>query len=253
MKIDEAAMKVLEQCRVEGNKLFIPPTQLDRKLYEKVNKALDAMGGKWNRPAKAHVFPEDPTDLLEQALETGEVTSVKQELQYFPTPEEVIDIMLQKLRQFPKVKRVLEPSAGEGAIAKRLEAAGYKVEVCELHEPFRKKLVESGFKVLPETDFLQVKASAEYDAVVANPPFTGQADIDHVSHMLDMVKPGGVVISVMSSGMTFRENKKTQAFREKLDSMCNGYGAEPLPDGSFKSSGTAVNTVILMAPKRMKT
>ena len=34
--------------------------QLDRNDYVKVNKALEALGGKWNRKAKAHLFDEDP-------------------------------------------------------------------------------------------------------------------------------------------------------------------------------------------------
>lgn len=249
MTIDKDAMVVLEECRVEGTKVFLPARQMDRKLYEQVNKALMAMGGKWNRSAKAHVFDADPSELMEQALETGEVTSVKQELQYFQTPAAVVDVMLQKLRQFPLTKRVLEPSAGEGAIALRLKGAGYEVEVCEKHEPFR-ALLALGFKVLPETDFLAVEANGAYDAVVANPPFVRQQDVEHVSHMLDIVKPGGVVVAVMSSGVTFRDNKKTQAFREKMDRTCCSCDILELPEGSFKASGTMVRTVMLVAARR---
>ena len=248
MRIDESAMKVLEQCRVDGNKLFLPPTQLDRKLYEKVNKALDAMGGKWNRSAKAHLFPENPSELIEQALETGEVVSVKQELQYFPTPNSVVDLMLKKLNSLGVEKgRVLEPSAGEGAIASRLKSSGFEVEVCEIYEPFRKKLALDGYKVLPEGDFLKVVVDKKYDAVVANPPFTRQQDIDHVSHMLSMVKSGGVVVSVMSAGVGFRSNKKTCDFKEGLDDKAEHWEITQLPENSFKVSGTSVNTVLLTA------
>ena len=249
MRIDKDAMVVLEECRVEGTSVFLP-ANLDRKLYEQVNKALMAMGGKWNRSVKAHVFGDDPSELMEQALETGEITDIKKEIQYFPTPETVVDVMLQELRKFADVKRVLEPSAGEGAIATRLEGAGYKVEVCEMHMPFRAKLAASGFKVLPEIDFLAVKANGVYDAVVANPPFSKQQDVDHVSHMLDMVKPGGVVVAVMSAGVEFRDNKKTNMFREKLNSMCGSHEIVNLPDGAFKASGTMVSTVLLVAERK---
>lgn len=250
MRIDKDAMVVLQECRIDGAKVFLPAKQLDRKLYEQVNKALMAMGGKWNRSAKAHVFDSDPSELMEQALETGEVTSIKKELQYFQTPEEVVDVMLQKLMGFPSVKRVLEPSAGEGAIATRLEGAGYKVDVCEKHEPFRAKLAAAGFKVLPETDFLAVEAKGEYDAVVANPPFTRQQDVEHVSHMLDMVRPGGVVVAVMSAGVTFRDTRKTREFLDKLNRMCGEHTVEALPDGAFKASGTMVSTVLLVAARK---
>jgi hypothetical protein len=249
MKIDESTMLVLEQCRIDNNKLFLPPTQLDRKLYEKVNKALEAMGGKWNRSAKAHLFPNNPSDLIEQTLGTGDVVNLKQELQYFPTPIGVINLMLDKLRLAGVEKgTVLEPSAGEGAIASRLRDVGFNVDVCEIHEPFRKKLALDGFKVLPESDFLKMKRCGQYDAVVANPPFTKQQDVDHVIHMLGMVKKGGMVVSVMSSGVIFRSNKKTCNFKKELEDKCSmGAEIERLPEGSFKISGTFVNTVLLTA------
>lgn len=250
MRVDGSAMAVLERCKVDGCKLFLPPEKLDRKLYESVNKVLDAMGGKWNRSAKAHVFAEDPSDLLEQVLDTGEITSLKKELQYFPTPDAVVGVMLARLGwEKGEIKRVLEPSAGEGAIAGRLKKAGMEVDVCELHEPFRKKLAEEGFKVLQEKDFLRLVVDKRYDAVVANPPFSKQQDVDHVSKMLDAVKPGGALVSVMSAGITFRQNAKTKALKEKLDEECLSWRIEELPEGSFKGSGTAVNAVILIAVK----
>ena len=124
------------------------------------------------------------------------------------------------------------------------------MEVCELYEPFRKKLSEDGFNVLKEGDFLKVVVEKRYNAVVANPPFSRQQDIDHVSKMLDVVKPGGVVVSVMSAGIEFRENKKTKEFKEKLDRECSKWSVEKLPENSFKESGTEVNSVIIVAVKR---
>ena len=49
-------LEVLKQCRVEGNNAFLPDIQLDRKLYVKVAKRLDLIGGKWNRKIKGFVF-----------------------------------------------------------------------------------------------------------------------------------------------------------------------------------------------------
>ena len=249
MKIDEQAMIVLEQCRVDGNNLFLPPKQLDRKLYEQVNKALVAMGGKWNRTAKAHIFKNDPTDLLEQSIETGEVLDVIKELQYFPTPKPIVQLMIEKAN-LKRGMKVLEPSAGEGAIADELRVCGCVVTVCELHQPFREKLQAEGYKVLEEPDFLKVDSDPVFDAVIANPPFSRQQDISHCSHMLDMLKPNGILVSVMSAGVKFRDNRKTNEFRVKLENQCTSYEIESLPDNSFKESGTAVNTVLLVAKKK---
>lgn len=55
--------QVIDRADIIGNKLFIQE-QLDRKLYEAVNKALEAAGGRWNKKAKAHVFKGDPRPYL---------------------------------------------------------------------------------------------------------------------------------------------------------------------------------------------
>ena len=38
---------------------------LDRALYCKVNKALESMGGIWNRKGQAHIFAQDPRQLFD--------------------------------------------------------------------------------------------------------------------------------------------------------------------------------------------
>jgi ParB family transcriptional regulator, chromosome partitioning protein len=82
-----------------------------------------------------------------------------------------------------------------------------------------------------------------FDRVIANPPFEKQADIDHVLHAWAHLKPGGRLVSVMSAGVTFREDRKTRAFRDFL----NEHGAlvETNPEGAFKESGTGVSTVLV--------
>ena len=44
MKIAQDIMDVLIHSKVEGNQLFLPPTQLERKLYVSVNKILEDLG-----------------------------------------------------------------------------------------------------------------------------------------------------------------------------------------------------------------
>jgi hypothetical protein len=68
LKLDNDVLNVLIESRIEGMSLFLPPKQLERKLYESVNKALVALGGKWNKKAKAHLFDHNPTDDIEAAL-----------------------------------------------------------------------------------------------------------------------------------------------------------------------------------------
>lgn len=40
-KIPEEVLDILAECRVEGDTLYLPNVQLDRKLYVAVNKVLE--------------------------------------------------------------------------------------------------------------------------------------------------------------------------------------------------------------------
>lgn len=112
-------LDVLKQCRIEGNNVYLPDGQLDRKLYQKVAKQLTLIGGKWvGRKVQAFVFPDDPTELLTQ-IQGGEKRNLKKEHQFFGTPEELADTMVE-LADIEVGDRILEPSAGRGAIIKAI-------------------------------------------------------------------------------------------------------------------------------------
>jgi hypothetical protein len=81
---------------------------------------------------------------------------------------------------------------------------------------------------------------------LANPPFAKQADIVHVKHALKFLEPAGLLVSVMAGNVEFRDNKLTQDFRDLVEHR--GGVIEALPDGSFKSSGTQVRTVLVTIP-----
>ena len=92
-------------------------------------------------------------------------------------------------------------------------------------------------------DFLKAAPVQKFDRVVMNPPFSRQADIDHVTHAARFLKPGGRMVAIMSAGTIFRQNSKAVAFRGWLEAL--GGTLEDLPDGAFKASGTMVRTCIV--------
>lgn len=235
-------MRVLEQCRCDGKTLFLPKVQLDRKMYDAVNKVLEALGGKWNRSAKGHVFADDAGDLLDGVLSTGQYTNWKKAMQFFETPPAVADELV-VLAGIKEGGTVLEPSAGDGSIVKALRrryGMNLYIDACELDERHHKVLSDSGCSIVGK-DFLAFTPGALYNAVVANPPFTRQQDISHVLHMVECCKKGGRVVSVMSSGVTFRSDAKTKEFMRRLEGRLT---IRELPEDSFKSSGTSVSTVV---------
>ena len=79
-----------------------------------------------------------------------------------------------------------------------------------------------------------------------NPPFAKQQDIEHVTHAFRCLKPAGRLVSVMSAGVVFRETKLAREFRAFMEKR-GGY--ERNPEGSFKVSGTNVNTVTVWLDK----
>jgi len=141
---------------------------------------------------------------------------------------------------------ILEPSAGQGALASLAASAGHRVTCLEVHPDRAAALRESRlYRDVACVDFLEVRPPAPghfFDVVIMNPPFDGGRDIDHVVHAMRFLRPGGRLAAVMSAGVEFREDRKTADFR----AMVERYGGRfyDLPAGSFAASGTMVNTVI---------
>ena len=252
-KIENDVLTVLSTLNIKDNNVFIVG-QLDRKLYLAVNKVLERIGGKWNRKAKAHVFDGDPTDRLNNVIESG-VLDPKVKIGYFPTPSPIIDKMIKLAMPLKREFVVLEPSAGQGHIADKLVNLPFEergmVAVCENLPENVHILKEKGYSPIDEF-FNHFKMcdhkNIRYDRIIMNPPFEHQADIDHVTAAFGLLAPNGILVAIMSASVIFRENKKTAEFREKiLEPNCTHL--EHLPAGTFKESGTMVNTIILRLEK----
>ena len=236
----------MDEVEIDGNTVRLTSGQLDRQTYLDTDKVLRGLGGKWNRKARGHVFNFNPSEKIELALVTGGYVDEKKVLGFFETPPDLATQLVEMAEIQPGML-VLEPSAGLGAIA---EAAArivgrdmvWTVEI----DPERAEVLRTkGFPVW-EGDFLAWPGGA-YDRVVMNPPFPRQTDIDHVFFAWeDCLEPGGRLVSVMSAGVTFRNNRKTAAFRELVETHGR---IEPNTEGAFKASGTMVNTVTVVMDK----
>lgn len=235
MKIKEDVANVLANSRVEKNKLYLPDVQLERKLYTDINKVLIAIKGKWNRNAKAHIFPENPEQTIENILQTGEYIDDKKEFQFFETPVSLAEKLVE-MAKIQEGETVLEPSAGKGRISSMIE----NVHCIELNLSNRHYL-RSQNQIVIHDDFMSFSPEDDYHVIIANPPFSKQQDIDHVNKMMDIAKRR--VVSIMSASVLWRDNKKTVAFRKRIEDL--GGTFEMLPDDSFKESGTKVKTCVV--------
>ena len=237
--------EILEQCTISGNVVFLPNIQLDRKLYQDVAKKIELIGGKWDRKTKGFLFKQDPRELFE-AIKNGENKNLKKEYQFFETPKELARQLVTFLEL--DTKTVLEPSAGQGAIVRAVNESRPQIRVshCELMELNRMQFV--GDSELVGEDFLALPLDFQFDAVIANPPFAKNQDIDHFHKMLQHARKK--IICIMSNHWRFSQNKKETAFREFLEA--NQAMVLDLPAGTFKDSGTNVSACVVVlniAPK----
>lgn len=164
---------------------------------------------------------------------------------YFPTPQDVITTMLH-LAGIKEQDSVLEPSAGDGAIADAIRERypDTQLECIEINHTLADILEKKGHAVT-NTDFLDY-ITHDFTKIIMNPPFENKQDIDHVLHAYEWLIDGGRLVSVMSASVMFRSDKKSMAFRDFVADY--GYLQE-LPAESFKESGTKVNAVLCILDK----
>lgn len=249
--IGSDVMAVLAAGRVEEDRFYLPPGQLPRDLYTATDAALKLAGGRWDRRAKAHIFPEPAEPILDRLLTTGAVNDDKTERQAFYTPAALAARVVEQANIRPGMK-VLEPSAGGGALLGPIVAAGANVWAYEIDKAARDDLVSRFFAQFGAGgcvagDFLAVEPDEVFDRIVMNPPFTKQADARHVLHAFRFLKPGGRLVAIMSGSAPHRATGPG-ADLLALVAQCGGI-FDKVEAGAFKESGTMVETVILTLDK----
>ena len=163
----------------------------------------------------------------------------------FQTPPDIADRMAAML---PNVGGgvILEPSAGLGRLYKALRRAGHAgpVILAEQSRDCCRELYdltqEDHHVTLKQGDFLNMSFDP-VDAVIMNPPFKMGRDIKHILHAFDVLKPGGLLVSLCYNGV--KQNKQLKPLADSW---------EVLPAGSFKSEGTTAEVALITMVKNAK-
>lgn len=214
-------------------------------LLRKVNQVLAKYYGEVI--GDGHVAKPDPL--------RSPKTEVARYFGFYPSPEGVVvEVLDRALLHGERPLRVLEPSAGTGNISRSaasLYGVGHRVDCVEIQSSLAQALEASKLygRVVCK-DFLDVRPEdmgGLYDRVLMNPPFDRERDIDHVMHAWDFLKADGRLVSVMSAGTEWRETSKSKAFCAFVAK--NGGRFWELPERSFASVGTNVNTTLLVLNK----
>ncbi len=178
-----------------------------------------------------------PFEAMKEQLKTG--VRVVSAPQLFVTPSGLAGRMAYML-DINKFTCILEPSAGTGVLIDAVRAYHPEhITACEINNDLAKMLLDK-VNILRQCDFLEMElGEAElFDAVIMNPPFKNGEDIKHIKHALSMLREGGQLVAICAGGP--RQERELQP-------LCDTW--ERLPAGTFKQSGTGVNTVLLSLRK----
>jgi protein-L-isoaspartate O-methyltransferase len=192
-----------------------------------------------SEPRRFPVMVSEPSDVekkisqLRAAVNAG--VKVVSAPQLFPTPPELAERMV-SLADIRPGHRVLEPSAGTGRILAALPNVrpGGEVVAVEINYNLA-KLLEEIADDTRNCDFLECNGDlGKFDRILMNPPFSNGDDIKHITHAVNFLAPGGLLVAICAGGPRQHERLKPIAATW-----------EPLPAGTFEESGTGVSTVLL--------
>lgn len=167
--------------------------------------------------------------------------------QFYPTPDSIACAMADRLG-IQETDKILEPSAGSGALVNAVIKAGAKpdnITAIEINCELKNSLTHLNLGNLIRDDFLSCNGNiGSFDKIIMNPPFKNGIDIKHVLHAFDHLKPGGKLVSLCASG---------PRQRIKFNELINMHGGEwrDLPAGSFKQQGTNVNVALVTIKKQI--
>ena len=168
-----------------------------------------------------------PDESGEKPDKKQESTEVSKDLQFYRTPVDVVDRIISGL-YLSESDRVLEPSCGDGAILDGINKAGAMGYGIEYDTGRAYAAREKGHSVFIG-NFLECEPEQTYDYVIMNPPFYGLHYLKHVNHAIKFLKPNGMLIAILPANAWYSH--------KKLDGRW-----QDLPVGSFRESGTNVNT-----------
>ncbi len=240
--------EILKHCTLEDNVLKLPQVQFNKKFYLEAKKWIEEAGGSWNGgKIQGFTFPFNAERIF-SILKEGKRCNLQQEFQYFETPAAVADWLVMLAGGIHEDDTVLEPSAGQGALIKAIHrACPFVVVDCYELMPENKELLQKIDNIRLLGDDFITECSGTYSKIIANPPFSGNQDIDHVLRMYEHLQYGGTLAAITSLHWRLGTEKKCAEFRSWLDEV--GGKTFQIEVGEFKESGTTISTIAIVIKK----
>ncbi len=168
---------------------------------------------------------------------------------FYPTPK-ILSGKMASMIDPNFSKRILEPSAGKGDLAKavksRFEKYGNgKIDCIEKEPELRSLLTGEGYSVV-DTDFLTYASTKQYDTIIMNPPFSNGEK--HVLKAWDIIYNGDVIALLNAETLV---NPYTES-RKLLKNIIDQYGEVEYLKDQFVSAErkTDVEVALIHLRKR---
>lgn len=236
---------------------------LDRPDYEQADAALRRLagGGHYQPRARVHVYRDDPGPELAAVLATGLLPQdPKLRDGWYPTPEGVADNLavnyaLNGLQvEHDGALRVLEPSAGKGALADAMVKFHVEPQRVRCVEPDVWRSAVCRAKGYPtwtmrfQTWAIRNAGEPPFDVVVMNPPFTEAGNptawADHLLLAWSLVGPGGSLAGIVPRCVQYRrQHPKIERVASLVDRY--GYCYDHLDRDDFTPSGYGGHPLIV--------
>lgn len=239
---------ILKHCTLENNVMKLPQVQFNKKSYAEAKKWIEEAGGSWmGGKVQGFTFPFNAERVF-NILHEGKRCNLQHDFQFFATPPEVADWLVMLAGGVHDDEKVLEPSAGTGAIIDAIHRSCPDVIVdCYELMPENKEILskKDNIRILGD-DFTKCDI-AQYDKIIANPPFSKNQDIRHVRRMYECLNPGGVLAAITGPHWEFGSEPECKDFRQWLED--NGGKKFEIEKGTFKESGTGTKTIAIVINK----
>ena len=102
-----------------------------------------------------------------------------------------------------------------------------------------------GVNILGE-DFLK-ECNGKYQRIIANPPFSGNQDIEHVYKMFEFLTINGEMSVITSQHWKIAGDSKCKNFRKWIEE--HNAQIQDIAAGEFKESGTGLQTSLIFIKK----
>lgn len=282
--IDDPTAQALRNATYSGQSVEFPDP-LGPDVWATTKAALIRMGAEHARNTSRFDFDpdQDARSVVTATLKTGQIMGAKGAAGWVPTPQDlarhIVGQYMEHSYNSRDRVRVLEPSAGRGALVDAITRGGRDVDwldvtAVELDARRAAYIDFEGVTVVVDT-FEAFADAAEsdgqlFDVVMMNPPYSvpGKADIWalHVLLAWRLLTPGGCLVAIVpaSAAPDGRTGGNVKGVREVRDlvrtygevrDLVRTYGrvAEDLEDDAFAESGVTVSTCVIVLHKPLKT